>query len=88
LSQLTDLPNIGNKLADELKKVGINSPQQLKELGSVAAALRISSGKPLKGYNMLYALEGAIRGVRWHELQKEDLYKIRKEYDKRISTTA
>ena len=83
MTDLTTLPNIGDKLADELQKVGITNAEQLVELGSVEAAVRITRGRPHPGYNMLYALEGAIRAVRWHSIHKEDRARVRAEYDER-----
>jgi len=84
MTELTDLPNIGDKLAEELQSVGITRAEQLVELGSVEAAVRITRGRPHTGYNLLYALEGAIRGVRWHSLPKEDRARVRAEYDARL----
>ena len=85
MTDLTTLPNIGDKLADELQRVGITSAEQLVELGSVEAALLITRGQAHTGYNLLYALEGAIRAVRWHSLRKEDRARVRAEYDDRVS---
>ena len=84
MNELTNLPNIGDKLADELQRVGITNTEQLAELGSVEAAVRITRGRAHTGYNMLYALEGAIRGVRWHSISKEDRARVRAEYDDRV----
>ena len=86
MTDLTTLPNIGDKLAQELQRVGIESAEQLAELGSVAAAVRICRGRAHTGYNMLYALEGAIRGVRWHSISKEDRARVRADYDDRVSS--
>ena len=85
MTDLTTLPNIGDKLADELRRAGITSAEQLVELGSVEAALRITRGGPHTGYNLLYALEGAVRGVRWHAIPKTDRARVRAEYDERRS---
>ena len=79
----TTLPNIGDKLADRLRQVGITSAEQLVALGSVEAALQITRGRPHTGYNLLYALEGAVRGVRWHAIPKIDRARVRAEYDER-----
>ena len=87
MTDLTSLPNIGGKLADELQRVGIATAEQLVELGSVKAALRITRGRPHTGYNMLYALEGAIRGVRWHALPREDMDRVRAEYNERMASS-
>ena len=81
MTDLTKLPNIGEKLAKELSKAGITTAGQLSKLGSVQTALLITRGKTHTGYNLLYALEGAILGKRWHSIDKEHLKKIKKEYD-------
>ena len=43
MARLTDLPNIGPKLAENLEKAGIETPERLRELGrrrhSFASAL-------------------------------------------------
>ena len=38
---LTDLPNIGKTVAAKLIAAGVATPQQLRQIGSVEAALRI-----------------------------------------------
>lgn len=86
MTDLTTLPNIGEKLARELRRVGITSVEQLIELGSVEAAIRITRDRAHAGYNLLYALEGAIRAVRWHSISKKDRARVRAEYDERRST--
>jgi DNA transformation protein len=32
-------------------------------------------------YNMLYAIEGAVRGVRWHYIPKEERDQLKREFD-------
>lgn len=79
---LQDLPNIGKELAKQLQQAGIYSYQDLIDAGSVEALLRIK-GRSGKGcYNMLYALEGAIQGIRWHNLSREDKDRLKAELDK------
>lgn len=62
--ELTDLPNIGPVLAEELKQVGIDTPEALAEIGAEEAWLRIrlqiDSGACL---HKLTALAGAVDGV-------------------------
>ena len=82
MDDLTALPNIGEKLAHELEAAGISGPEQLRAIGSVEAVLRITAGASLTGYNMLYAVEGAIRGLRWHSIPKAELRAVREEYDR------
>jgi DNA transformation protein len=71
MNELQDLPNIGNTLEIKLKQVGIENERDLKVLGSENALIKIAtlenSGACI---NMLYALEGAIQGIRWHRLSK------------------
>jgi DNA transformation protein len=77
MSELTQLPNIGKTLAKKIEQVGIHSIEQFMELGSEQVAIRLSS---LDNHglciNMLYAIEGAKQGIRWHGLdpnRKEEL---------------
>ncbi len=83
MNSLTDLPNIGDALADKLSVAGINSYDDLISLGSVEIILKIRDGvDPGACYNMLYAIEGAIRGVRWHTIPKEERNQLKKEFDR------
>ena len=55
----------------------------LKKLGSVDAAVRISFAGRGACYNILYALEGAIRGIRWHKISKKDRDRLRVRFDEK-----
>lgn len=79
LAALTALPNIGTVLAEKLYQAGITSYEDLADLGSIEAYLKIWNHEGAIGYNMLYALEGAIQGVRWHELSQEQRQSMKKE---------
>ena len=79
LAVLTLLPNIGTVLADKLYRAGITCYDDLADLGSVEAYLRIWDHKGAIGYNMLYALEGAIQGIRWYELSAEQRQRVKEE---------
>lgn len=72
MNPLTKLPNIGPVLADQLNTIGVCTEQDLKEMGSENAVIKIvtfeHSGVCI---NMVYALEGAIQGIRWHGLSRE-----------------
>jgi DNA transformation protein len=67
---LTMLPNIGKTLAEKLKLVGITTPWDLINTGSENAMIKIKTIDKDACINMLFALEGAIQGVRWHSLDK------------------
>lgn len=69
---IEDLPNIGPALAARLSDIGITEPDQLREAGSVACVLRLHDVHDPACYNTLYALEGAIRGIRWHDIPTAD----------------
>lgn len=68
MSKLESLPNIGEDTAQQLEAVGITSFEQLCEIGSRDAWLRIQRIDPSACLSRLSALEGAIQGVRWHHL--------------------
>ncbi len=78
---MASLPNIGETLAAELARVGVDTPDALREIGSVRAAARIATGGRDACYNLLFALEGAIRGVRWHSIPKDERERLKLEFD-------
>jgi len=67
--ELTALPNIGISLAENLLSAGITNPKELFALGTEETFMRIHSHNQDVCISQLYALEGAIRGIRWHELE-------------------
>lgn len=71
MSHLTDLPNIGRVLARSLNQAGIDTPEALRQLGAKQAFLCLRAQDPTACLSMLQALEGAVRGVRWHALPQE-----------------
>lgn len=68
MSELTKLHNIGIEMSKQLNKAGIFTFEQLKETGSREAWLRIKAFDSSACYNRLCGLEGAVRGIRWHNL--------------------
>ena len=65
MEKLTDLPNIGPKLAGHLAEAGVETPQQLRELGAEAAFIRIRTKVDATAcLHELEALAGAAEGVR------------------------
>lgn len=69
--KLEDMPNIGKVVAERLREAGILTPAQLCEVGSREALLRLRERDPGACLSMLCGLEGAILGVRWHDLPDE-----------------
>ena len=81
MDALTKLPNIGKTLAAKLTLVGISNLDELKEVGSENALIKISTLEKNEAcINMLYALDGAIQGIRWHGLSKERKQELKEFY--------
>ncbi len=80
MNELIQLPNIGKTLAQKLVLAGISSEKELKAIGAEKAIIKISTiENDGVCINMLYALEGAIQGIRWHNLDKtrmKELYEF------------
>lgn len=68
--KLEDLPNIGSVLAVLLHEAGINTPADLFNAGSMQAFTRIKAIDNTACICKLNALEGAVEGIRWHNLSK------------------
>ena len=72
MKRLTELPNIGPTLAQKLNAIGVETEQELMEMGSENAIIKIATiAQSGACINMLYSLEGAIQGIRWHNLSRE-----------------
>lgn len=83
MNELTKLPNIGKTLAEQLVAVGIDTKEKLEEIGSRDAWLKIKEIDPSACYNRLCALEGAIQGIRWHDLSQNDKNKLKEFYNEK-----
>lgn len=66
------LPNIGKALAEKLCFSGINSVNELMALGAKETFIKLLAFDKTACINQLYAIEGAIQGIRWHGLTKAD----------------
>lgn len=71
MGRLSELPNIGGIIERRLMDVGISTPEELAALGSREAFLRLRTMDPGCCLSCLNGLEGAIRGVRWHNLDAD-----------------
>ena len=81
MGELSKLPNIGNVLEKQLNDVGINTIEDLINLGSKEAWLKIKEIDDSACLNRLMALEGAIQNIRWHNLSDEDKDNLRDFYN-------
>jgi len=71
MSELKNLPNIGKELEKLLNQVDISSAEELKNVGSENAFIRIKTIDSSACISKLCALEGAVQGIRWHKLSTE-----------------
>lgn len=71
MSDLIKLPNLGKVVVEQLKQVGIESAEELKSIGSENAFIRIKTIDSTACISKLCALEGAVQGIRWHQLSAE-----------------
>ena len=77
MKELTQLPNVGPKLARELEAAGIASATELRSIGANAAWERLRQVNPQRdSASSLLALEGAVRGVRWMSIDPGERRRI------------
>ncbi len=71
MEKLTDLPNIGPQLAKCLMQAGVETPDQLRSCDAESLFIQIRAIDPHACVCKLMAIDGAIKGVRWHNLLPE-----------------
>ena len=71
MGELAKLPNIGKVLEEQLNQAGITTYEELKEIGSRQAWLKIKVMDDTACLHRLYSLEGAILGIKKAELTTE-----------------
>ncbi|NBI68839.1 hypothetical protein D1646_19030 [Pseudoflavonifractor sp. 60] len=71
MSELTVMRNIGREMARKLTAVGIDSPEKLREAGSLQAWFQLKTVFPGVCLVHLYALEGAIEDVEFNCLSED-----------------
>lgn len=72
MSELHNLPNIGSYIEEKLYAAGIYEEAALRELGAKAAFLKIRELDDTVCIRVLYALEGALQGVKDSQLPTSD----------------
>ncbi|MFO6423619.1 TfoX/Sxy family protein [Motilimonas sp. KMU-193] len=69
--KISDLPGLGPKSEQMLQAAGISSVEHLKELGAIAAFIKVKqSSGATPSLNLLYALVGALEGEHWLTIAK------------------
>jgi DNA transformation protein len=77
MSDLKGLPNLGPTLTAELLAAGVDSPARLRNLGAAAAWERVRQANPERDCaSSLLALEGAVRGIRWTQIDAAERRRI------------
>lgn len=71
MNQLENVINIGSVLAEKLKMVNINSIEDLQTIGAKEAVVKMHNQNIDICINTLNALQGAVEGIRWHQLDKQ-----------------
>ena len=79
---LTELPNIGPVLADNLRRIGITTAEELRSAGACEAWLRIRTQVDRGAcFHQLTALAGAEAGIPKKELPSERRAELKAFFD-------
>lgn len=79
---LLELRNIDPAITQWLHEVGIDSAEQLREVGAAAAFRTMRAWRPWSAeLIVLWALEGAITGVDWIDVPPERRLELRREIE-------
>lgn len=65
------LRNIGPKSAAWLRQVGLHTHEEIADIGSVEAFMRVKRAGFKPTLNLLYAIEGALKDCHWQEIPNE-----------------
>jgi len=68
---VSDLPNLGPKSREWLAAIGIHGVSDLRKVGAVPAYAALKRARGAISLNMLYALAGAIQGVHWLDVKRQ-----------------
>ena len=71
MAYLTSMMNIGKEMEKKLTSVGINCAEELIELGSKQAFVKLKEAYPQVCLVHLYTLEGAVTNTEFNNLSKE-----------------
>ena len=85
MEKLTDSPNIGATLAEKLENIGVASLEEVRKAGSKDLLARLAA-RDRNGVCllMLYALEGAVQGIRWYGLSQDKKDELKSFYEAEI----
>lgn len=80
MGELSKLPNIGIEVERQLNETGIFTYEELKEAGAEQAWLKIQAIDASACIHRLYALEGAIQGIKKILLPQERKEELKEFY--------
>lgn len=80
MNNFQNIPNIGKVLAYKLENVGYHTLEDLLSEGSKKVFLRLYTLDSTICINHLFAIEGAILGIRWHDISKIRKNELREFY--------
>lgn len=79
--RLRELKGLGPASEQQLAEVGINTPDQLAELGPIEAFQRLiqqaaANDSPPPSLNFLYAMVGALEDRHWVDIAQSEKYQL------------
>lgn len=81
MGELSELPNIGKVVEEQLNQVGIFTFEDLKAVGAKQAWLKIQGIDSSACIHRLLALEGAIQGVKKTDLPSQTKVDLKEFYN-------
>ena len=82
MQRLRDMPGLGPKSEDWLIQIGINTPEELRNIGAVRAFFRLSKESDTQpSLNLLYAMVGALEGESWLKIAKHEKSRLLSELE-------
>ena len=76
MTSIADLPNLGPRSQQMLERAGIHTVEQLREMGSIRAYLRVRRNCDGASLNLLWAMEGALTGQHWQVIAKHERLRL------------
>ncbi|MEM8670994.1 MAG: TfoX/Sxy family protein [Planctomycetota bacterium] len=78
---IESLRNLGPKSSGWLRQVGIETIEDLEDVGPTFAFCRVREQMPRVSLNLLWALAAGLQGNDWRELDLETKARLREEID-------
>lgn len=81
-NRLSSLKGLGTQSEKMLNSIGINTEQELRDIGPVKAYLKLKDKLPqAPSMNLLYAMLGALNDVHWLSIAKKERLSLLMELD-------